>query len=264
MKLSRPTLDVQLVTNDLARSWRFYAEMLDLQVVPALADEDPSEVVRFKIGGHVLEFIQCVDAEPDAGGVGDACGMRLLAFILDDLDEVLARFDTVGLSYHRLPLPERLPFRVAFASDPDGNALELVGLRRPAGDAFAERLQLGLTVADIARTKHFYTELLGFAQQPEMPLPSSMGVAGNMRHSVTAGATTVKFWKIGDGLQNGGGAPEDRTGIRLMRARVPDLDATYAELVARGIEIRRSPSAQRRSVVVADPDDNWIELSEAE
>jgi catechol 2,3-dioxygenase-like lactoylglutathione lyase family enzyme len=189
----------------------------------------------------------------------------LLAFVLDDLDAVLKRFDAFGQLYRTLPLPGEVPFRVAFAADPDGNALELVGLRQPLGPAYDARLQIGLTVADPARTRRFYATLLGFAEQPEMPLPASMGVVGDVRYAVTAGATTVKFWKIAGGLPAAGGAPEARTGVRAMYAQVADLEATCAQLAARGVPIERLPSAHpsgddRARVRIVDPDGNRIEL----
>lgn len=261
MELSKKTLDVRLVTSDLARARLFYAELLGFPISPPTPQERAADTMRLKVGGHELQLVQEPEAEPDEGGVVGARGMRLLAFILDDLDAVLARFDSVAVPYQHLPLPDRLPFCVAFSSDPDGNALELVGLKRPAGDAFAERLQIGLTVGDIARTQRFYSELLGFPLQPEMPLPSSMGVVGNVRYAVTAGATTIKFWKIGDGLPSASGAPEECTGIRLMRARVPDLAACRAELSALGIPVRDVPQTGGAPAgVISDPDGNWIEL----
>jgi catechol 2,3-dioxygenase-like lactoylglutathione lyase family enzyme len=264
MQLSKQTLDVGLVTGDVARARTFYTEVMGLAELPDAPRSGRPEHPRVMVGGHILELAAAsAETERAAGGTGQAHGMRLLAFILDDLGSVLARFDALRVPYQRLPLPAELPFEVAFASDPDGNALELVGLRRPAGDAFGERLQIGLTVSDVARTKHFYTTLLGFPEQPEMQLPSSMGVVGDVRHAVTAGATTLKFWKIGRVLPTPTGAPERRTGIRVMRAWVADVDAVHAELVGRGVEIAVPPrdlAETGRGMTIADPDGNWIEL----
>jgi hypothetical protein len=60
--------------------------------------------------------------------------MRLLAFILDDLDAVLAKLDAAGRKHSSLPVPDSLPYRVSFSRDLEGNLLELVGLHKPAGD----------------------------------------------------------------------------------------------------------------------------------
>jgi catechol 2,3-dioxygenase-like lactoylglutathione lyase family enzyme len=261
MQLSKQTLDVGLVTKDLPAARQFYAEVMGFSLVaPA-----PGAATRFLVGGHLLEIREAVvGAERDQGGVDRATGMRLLAFILDDLDAVLRRFDALGLLYQTMPLPADTPFRVAFAADPDGNALELVGLRQPLGAAFEARLQIGLTVVDPNRMKQFYA-MLGFAEQPDMPLPSSMGVAGDVRYAVTAGATTVKFWQIAGALPAAGGAPEQRTGIRAIYAQVADLEATCAELAARAVPIERltlpqATAGKRSRVRILDPDGNRIEL----
>jgi catechol 2,3-dioxygenase-like lactoylglutathione lyase family enzyme len=190
--------------------------------------------------------------------------MRLLAFILDDLDAVLARFDAAGLRYDRLALPENTPYRVAFATDADGNALELVGLRAPAGDRLATRMQIGLTVADVQRSRQFYGELLGLPEEPEMKLPASMNTVGNVRYGFVLGKTTIKFWSKGNERPTKTGAPARYTGIRLITAQVQDADAVHAELVGRGVQIKVPPhdfQGLARVFFIADPDGNWIEFA---
>jgi catechol 2,3-dioxygenase-like lactoylglutathione lyase family enzyme len=190
--------------------------------------------------------------------------MRLLAFIFDDLDAVLGRMDAAGHAYRRLDLPPESPFRVAFASDVDGNALELVGLRAPAGERLATRLQIGLTVSDVTRSRHFYGELLGLREEPPMRLPRSMGVVDNTRYGFVLGATTIKLWSRGGELPTWTGAPARRTGIRLMTAFVADVDAAHEELLERGVPIKLAPhdlEGLARVMFVADPDGNWLEIA---
>jgi len=222
---------------------------------------------RLSVGGHTLKLYDFAEPpEPTPGGTEKANGMRLLAFLLDDLPAVLARLDAAGHAYQRLSLPEGTPFSVAFSADADGNALELVGLAEPAGEALRARLQIGLTVADVARSRHFYGELLGLREEPEMRLPRSMGVVGDTRYGFVAGRTTIKFWSRGPDLPTWSGAPGRRTGIRLMTAFVDDVDATHERLLARGVTVKVPPGdfqGLARVMFVADPDGNWIELASA-
>lgn len=264
MELSRPELDVGIAARDGAAMLAFYRDTMGFAELAPLPMGELGSMQRIGVGGHVLKLYDFKSKpEPSEGGTDKAIGMRLLAFLLDDLDAVLARFDAQKHDYRRMPLPENTPFKVAFASDPDGNALELVGLAKPAGDKLRTRLQIGLTVADIARSRHFYGELLQLKEEPEMKLPKSMGVVGNVRYGFVAGATTIKFWSRGE-LPVKTGAPGRASGIRLMTAFVADVDAACAELRARGVAIKVEPydfGELARVAFIADPDGNWIELA---
>jgi catechol 2,3-dioxygenase-like lactoylglutathione lyase family enzyme len=265
MELTRQTLDVGVATRDLPALRAFYTEVLGF----ADAGDQPlgelGRMARLRVGDHTLKLYDFAQPpERCEGGTEKANGMRLLAFLLDDLEGVLARFEAKGLPFRRLPVPPSTPYQVAFANDSDGNALELVGLGKPAGDRLKTRMQIGLTVADVARSRRFYGEQLGLREEPEMKLPRSMGVVGDVRYGFLAGGTTIKFWSRGPSLPTWSGAPGKRTGIRLMTAHVPNVDAAHEQLAARGVPIKVAPhdlQGLARVMFVADPDGNWIELA---
>ena len=264
MQLSKPELDVGIATREVEAASAFYRDLMGFTLLPSISMGDLGTQARVRVGGHVLKLYDFKQPpEPCEGGTDKAIGMRLLAFILDDLPAVLARFDAASHAYRKLPVGEDSPFDVAFASDADGNALELVGLRKPAGDKLTTRLQIGLTVGDVARSRHFYGQLLGLQEQPEMKLPRSMGVVGNVRYGFTLGSTTIKFWSRGE-LPVRSGAPAKRTGIRVMTAFVDDVDATHALLRSRDVPVKVPPhdlAGLARVMFIADPDGNWLELA---
>jgi catechol 2,3-dioxygenase-like lactoylglutathione lyase family enzyme len=267
LPVAKPELDVGLVTRNADAARDFYERIMGFDALPAELHGDHGTEWRFRVGNHFIRLNDLVSKPTqDEGGTDKANGIRLLAFILDDLASVLARFDADGKSYRRLSLPEGAPFQVAFASDADGNALELVGLKRPAGDKLTTRMQIGLTVSDIEQSKRFYGEILGLPAEPEMKLPASMGTVGNVRYGYVAGGTTIKFWSMGDALPKRTGAPGSRTGIRQISAVVEDLDGVHEHLRRRGVPIEVGPSAQggkSRALFASDPDGNWIELATA-
>ena len=255
---------VGVAVPDIDAALAFYRDVMAFDPLPPAGMGEIGSMSRVRFGNHVLKLYD-FKAAPEAceGGTEKAIGMRLLAFLLDDLEPVLAHFDQRGLPYRRLPLPDGSALKVAFASDADGNALELVGLPKPAGDRFTARVQIGLTVADIARSRHFYGELLGLREEPEMKLPKSMGVVGNVRYGFVCGATTIKFWSRGE-LPVKTGAPARRTGIRSITVPVADVDATCTELRARGVTVKSEPqdfAGVARIAFIVDPDGNWIELA---
>lgn len=109
MQLERQEPDVELVTADPERARGFYAEAMGFAALPTPASALGARHL-FRVGGHVLE-LHAPNAAPerDEGGTNKANGMRLLAFIVDDLDAVLTRFDAAGLRHRALPTPTAAP-----------------------------------------------------------------------------------------------------------------------------------------------------------
>ena len=123
-------------------------------------------------------------------------------------------------STRALPDSKDRPYSVAFASDPEGNVLELIGLHKPGGDALKTRMQIGLTVADVERSRAFYGQTLGLKEEPVMEIGGNL----KLRYGFVWGSTTVKFWALpGAELPVHSGPPADRAGIRMFTVMVEDL-----------------------------------------
>lgn len=264
MQLSKLELDVGLTTLNLTAAKAFYRDLMGFEELSDLSMGEIGKMARVRAGNHVIKLYDFSrPAERVEGGTDKANGMRLLAFILDDFDGVLGRLEASGHKYNPLSLPDASPLRVAFTNDADGNALELVGFKKPPKDGFTTRMQIGLTVADVQRSRHFYGELLGLKEEPEMKLPASMGTIGNVRYGFQLGVTTVKFWGKGE-LPTKTGAPARYTGIRLITGHVEDTDAVHEELKRRGVDIKVPPhdfQGLSRVMFITDPDGNFIEFA---
>jgi catechol 2,3-dioxygenase-like lactoylglutathione lyase family enzyme len=261
MRLAKPELDVGIVSSDAEATCAFYRNVMAFKELPSMPFGQGAVQHRFQIGRHLLKINQLPQAPPrERGGTDRAIGIRLLAFILDDLDGVVSRLDGVGRRHASVPTGE-LPYRVEFTKDPEDNLLELVGLRTPAGDKLTSRLQVGLTVSNIERSRHFYGRQLGLPEEPVMRLGGEMGV----RYGFTWGSTTIKFWGRYEQLPVQTGAPNLRAGIRMFTVMVEDLDEAHAELVTKDVPVRMAPTelpGVARIMFVADPDDNWIEIAQ--
>lgn len=249
VELRIPELGVVLVTRDVDAARDFYRDVLDFTEAGAGA---------LRVGGHRVELREVPHAPRRAAGIYDAVGLRVLAVFVDDLDAVIARVRARGRRIADASwLPGRL--RVTFAKDADGNLLELLGLPEPAGGGLVNRLQLGLTVRDIATSRRFYGEVLGLPEQPPIEIGD-----GHVRYTFHAGTTAIKFWSPGGALPVATGCPEDAVGIRELVFGVDDVDATCAELAARGVVLAVAPAATGgggRTAVVTDPDGNWLRLT---
>jgi catechol 2,3-dioxygenase-like lactoylglutathione lyase family enzyme len=256
--LVKQELDVGLVTADAEAARAFYRDMMGFAEQPSMSLGAGSTQYRFKIGNHLVKlnaFAQAPALEP--GGVEVANGFRLLAFIIDDLPAVLGRLEGAGKRVNRMKVSDKLPYEVAFVKDADGNVLELVGLRKPAGAALTARMQVGLTVSDVERFRHFYGQIFGLKEEPTMAIQN-----GRTRYGFIAGKTTIKFWTQGE-LPTHSGAPQKRTGIRMYTATVDDIDAVHRELVEQNVTIKVPPQdfqGRARIMFAADPDGNWIEF----
>ena len=262
MRLAKQELDVGIVASDPKGTVEFYRDVMGLRQLPSAPLAPGLVQHRLHIGKHLVKINQHDELPPrQRGGIERAVGMRLLAFILDDLDAVVQRIADAGRRYDPLPVNEALPYRVGFTQDPEGNVLELVGLREPAGRALATRLQIGLTVADVERSRRFYGQVLGLEEEKPMRVGGNVGT----RYGFLWGRTTVKFWGLPQAPPPQTGAPQLHAGLRLFTSMVEDLDEAHAELVAKGVPIRMAPTALgnvARILFFADPDDNWIELAQ--
>lgn len=263
IKLAKQELDVGIVPSDPEATTAFYRDVIGLKQLPSMQLGGGAEQRRFRIGRHMLK-LNCQPKPParQHGGIEQAIGIRLLALIIDDLEPTLARLQAADITHTTLPVPENLGFSVAFIKDPEGNVLELVGLKKPAGDALTARLQIGLTVSNLERSRHFYGQVLGLPEQPPMKIT---GGTVDTRYGFTWGETTVKMWQLPGELPVQTGAPNNHAGARYFTAMVEDIEAAKAELTQKDVPIVVQPfelAGVARLMFCADPDGNWIELAQ--
>lgn len=281
MQLTNPALDIDILTRDPDALMGFYRDRLGCEPRPAPTPFEGGRHMLVAAGRHRLNLLSLDEAPgASAGATERANGIRLLAFILPDLEAVLARFDAAGHGYERLPLPEAAPFQVAFSRDSDGNALELVGLRDTPAGGFSPRMQIALTVSDAKPARDFYGRILGLQEEPVMKLPPDMGAVDDERYGFVFGGTTLKFWSHGPDRPTRSGPPFERTGLRRIVAHVEDVDALADQLRSEGVSIEVEPRAvdgrdvargeaaadgnpAARTLSVSDPDGNWIEFRSA-
>lgn len=212
-------LDAMLATADVDAAAAFYTETLGGH---PRVDASPWRAQRaVSFGAQVVAFRPA--AEPERSmpkGIYDAIGLRVLSFLVADLDATCARLEARGRRVARgVDLPGRRPIR--FARDPDGNTLELIGVAR--GACPSAPLQVGLTVRDAEASRAFYGGSLGLRAQA--PAPISPGIT---RWGFDVGDATLKLWQpLGDpaALPRPGAG---RIGIEAVGIRVAGAAATRA------------------------------------
>lgn len=115
--------------------------------------------------------------------------------------------------------------------------------------AIARAHHIALKATDYARSKAFYTEVLGFPIVGQIP---GMDVV-----FIDIGGTTIELMQ---GPADDGRRPS--CGFMHLAFEVDDVDATYADLMMRGVTFFIEPKnvGDIRLAFFRDPDGNELEL----
>ena len=226
-------LDLVLATADPAGLAAFYCDVLGGGARDDAALWRAEAAVAF--GTQTIAMRSAEEPERSSPrGIYDAIGLRVVALMVENLDNVCARLEAAG---RRVAPGVDLPGRgaIRFARDPDGNTLELIG---PGSPPPPRPLQVGLTVRDAAASCAFYEEELGLAAQPTAEI--SKGVT---RHGFDVGGATLKLWQpVGD-----------TAALPLPREGQIGIDSVVLRV------LRREETAR----ILTDPDGNRVEVASA-
>lgn len=113
-------------TSGYGRSKAFYTETLGLKVLSEVyrSERDSFQLMLALADGTKIELFSFPNP-PKRPSYPEACGLRHLAFAVDDVRAVSARLRVLGVKVEPARLDERTGKEFAFFSDPDGQPLEL-------------------------------------------------------------------------------------------------------------------------------------------
>ncbi len=212
MRLAKDCLDVALFTDrtDVPAFWRDEVGLTLDHVLPIRRGHQQH---RFDLAGSVLK-VNVVDRDLPAAGRS-----TITAVVVGDT----TRADTTRV-------------------DPDGNAIRFTDHRA------VDQIEVRIAVADLARTMHHYTAVLGWERVDD--------------HAVRCGRTAVRF----DQLPATAPVPDlPVRGWAYLTVQIRDCDAEHAAVLAGG-GVEGAPPVTMGDVarfsMVRDPDGNWLELSQ--
>lgn len=131
---------------------------------------------------------------------------------------------------------------------------------------------IALVVKDVERSVKFYRDLLGMQEVKQVDVPDAKSAAGRFAHkgfgfrTFRLGPLALKLVQVKGSPAETRGLVDTHNGVRYIAFVVDDLDATYQELTARGVEFASAilppePDAGiARLVFFRDPDGNLLEL----
>jgi catechol 2,3-dioxygenase-like lactoylglutathione lyase family enzyme len=229
------------------KMFEFYGTVLGFRQLTTLnVNTSGGGVARFQAGAQELKLTGRVpNKRYQPGGVRDATGLRLLTFFFADEAALAGRFAAAGY-----PAPafaeQHGAARSALVTDPDGQAVELVVLRSATPEQL-EAIEVGITVADLERSRAFYRSFVGL----EELAPAEDLRFGTKKYSFRHGATTISLRSFSRALP----ADDGSGGIQYV---VSDVDAVAALAAERHVAIEQplsgNPGFALRTIWLSDPD----------
>jgi len=115
-----------IICADYARSRRFYTEVLGLRIIAEhyRAARDSYKLDLALPDGSQIELFSFPNA-PARPSYPEACGLRHLAFAVDDLPACKRHLEAHGIDVEAVRTDEYTGKRYTFFADPDGLPLEL-------------------------------------------------------------------------------------------------------------------------------------------
>jgi catechol 2,3-dioxygenase-like lactoylglutathione lyase family enzyme len=131
---------------------------------------------------------------------------------------------------------------------------------------------LALVVRDIDRSVAFYRDTLGMQEVKQVVVPGEKSARGRFANkgfrfrTFRLGPLALKLVQVEGAPADTRGLVDTHTGVRYIAFAVDDIDATYRQLLARGVEFASDilpPEPEAgigRLVFFRDPDGNLLEL----
>jgi catechol 2,3-dioxygenase-like lactoylglutathione lyase family enzyme len=228
------------------RMFEFYGGVLSFKQLTTFSVGNGG-VARFQAGAQELKLTKRVGNRAyQPGGVKTATGLRLLSFFFADEAALSRRFIDHGLAPPEFAALGDNGRRTALVLDPDSQPVELVIVPAATAEQLAA-IEVGLTVADLERSRAFYRSFVGLEELP----PMRDLRFGTTKYSFRHGATTVSLRSFGERLP----ADTGSGGIQYVVSSVDIVDALAKE---RHVSVEQPLSGLRgfdlRTIWLDDPD----------
>ena len=116
---------IAIICSDYTRSKTFYTKVLGFDIVREVYREArDSYKLDLSLNGHYLIELFSFPNPPARPSRPEACGMRHLAFQVDDLDQVVQEITAQNLAIEPIRVDEFTGKRFTFMADPDDLPIE--------------------------------------------------------------------------------------------------------------------------------------------
>lgn len=224
----QPAMNVfRRFTIDRAKMIEFYGKVLALRPLSTFELGSGNQMTRFGVGRSEIKLTagQPRDRQYPTGSLQDVTGLRVITFFFPDEAALVARFGEHGYPVPAFKAVPGSSNRVAMVQDPAGEFVELVVTPGAAAAQF-EKIEVGLHVSDLGKSRRFYRDFVGLEELP----PVRDVLLGTTKYPYRYGTTTVNLWSFG------------RTGLP---ANTGTAGIQYVVSDAAGVDVRARATGQK-------------------
>lgn len=115
---------IAIIASNYEASKNFYVNILGFEIIRENYRKDRNSYkLDLKIGDSEIELFSMPDA-PKRTSHPEACGLRHLAFRVDNIEEVIFELNQNGIATEPIRIDDYTGKKLTFFSDPDGLPLE--------------------------------------------------------------------------------------------------------------------------------------------
>ena len=225
----------------------FYEKVLGLQPLRTIDLGGGQQMLLFRIGSGQIKLASGLKQgrQYHLGAVNEGTGIRLFTLFFPDAAALSGRFTGHGYAAPAFR-DDGNGARAALVEDPGGFALQLVVVPDAPAETYA-KLEIGINVSDLERSRAFYRDFVGLAELP----PVKDELLGVTKYPYRHGETTINLWSLGKNLP----ADTGSAGIQYVVSDVESVDAlARARRVAVETPLGSLPGFNLRFVWLNDPD----------
>ncbi len=122
---------IAIICSDYQKSKHFYTEILGFKVIhEAYREHRLSYKLDLAVGCNIQIELFSFPNPPKrvSGSLGEACGLRHLAFAVNDIDITVKHLQTFNIFVELIRVDEYTGKKFTFFADPDGLPLEIYSL----------------------------------------------------------------------------------------------------------------------------------------
>lgn len=116
---------IAVITSDYERTKHFYVDLLGFEVIRENFRPNRGDTkLDLRLGNAELEIF-CEPNPPRRVSNPEACGLRHLAFAVENIEEAVAWLNSLGIETEPIRTDDYTGKKMTFFRDPDGLPLEL-------------------------------------------------------------------------------------------------------------------------------------------
>jgi glyoxylase I family protein len=116
---------IAIIASNYEISKNFYVNLLGFEIIRENYRKDRNSYkLDLKIGDSEIELFS-MDEAPERLTRPEACGLRHLAFYVDNIEEIIAELNSKDIETEPIRIDEYTEKKFTFFNDPDGLPLEL-------------------------------------------------------------------------------------------------------------------------------------------